>query len=56
MKSVAPGIQVSTMSQCGPNSVSRTYPMPGAQIESKSWLSESYVFSVRHATPALHPA
>ena len=30
--------------------------MPGAQIESTSWLSESNVFSVRHATPALHPA
>src|SRR4029453_14095014 len=32
MKSVAPGIQVSTMSQCGRKNGSRTYPRPAPQF------------------------
>jgi hypothetical protein len=56
MNSVAPGTQLSSMSQCGPNSRPRTMPSPGRKIASKSSLSLSNVVSVRQATPALQPA
>ena len=56
MKSRAPGIHVSTMSQCGANSDRGTRSRPGFQTSPISVVSLSNVISFKQATPALHPA
>ena len=53
---MAPGIQVSTMSQWGANTVRGTSPRPGLKTSSTSVVSLSNVISLRQATPALQPA